>query len=83
VYFQIRRRPILLCICAEEREKSALRKVRFTLESDGRILLPFNLEQANLVLFPRYNTTSNLLGKEDICIHFSQVICKNSKENQF
>lgn len=79
MYFQIRRRPIVLCICAEEREKSALGKVRFVLVNDGRILLPFNLEEANLFLFPRSNITANLFGKEDICIHFSQAVCKKIK----
>lgn len=49
VSFQIRRKPILLCIFIEEEKRSAPRKVRCTWVDNGKSLLPFDLEQANLV----------------------------------
>ena len=46
--------------------------------NSGRVLFPFDLEEEkNLILF-QGNTTSNLFGKADSCIH-SSYLKKKSK----
>ena len=59
------------------REK-VLRKVRLTVVNSGRVLFPFDLkEEKNLILF-QGNTTSNLFGEADSCIHSSYLNRKKS-----
>ena len=78
--FQIRGEPVLLCICSEKAKKFSGRS-GLTVVNSGRVLFPFDLEEEkNLILF-QGNTTSNLFGKADSCIH-SSYLKKNQSGNQ-
>lgn len=78
-YFQIRREAILLWICVEEGEKSALRKVRFTLVDNGKILLPFDLRIDKSSPFSKEISHLTYLEKKVFIYILHKLIFKNQR----